>query len=126
MDKFRLHTVHTYPMNPSQRAIKKSVQTAVTFGQQFQEAIQKTELKISKHAQQRMDERNIQIDSLKWKQLEQKVTEAKQKGVQDSLVLMKDVAFIVSTKNNTSVTAMKRDETNSQIFTNINGTIIIE
>ncbi|HWO97859.1 MAG TPA: TIGR02530 family flagellar biosynthesis protein [Bacillus sp. (in: firmicutes)] len=126
MGKFTLKTVHTHPIYPSQRAIKKTARPTVSFGQQFQEAVQKQELKISKHAQKRMDERDIQIDSSKWQQLEQKVTEAKKKGVHDSLVLMKDVALIVSAKNNTIVTAMNRDEAQSQIFTNINGTILMD
>ena len=47
-------------------------------------------------------------------------------GVTDSLVLTKEAALVVSAKNNTVITAMGRDEASSQIFTNINGTILID
>lgn len=46
-------------------------------------------------------------------------------GVKESLVLLNDAALIVSAKNNTVITAMNRKEATEQIFTNINGTIIM-
>ncbi|PEZ81367.1 hypothetical protein CN380_10640 [Bacillus sp. AFS017274] len=36
------------------------------------------------------------------------------------------VILLVSTKNNKVITVMDRDEATSQIFTNINGTIILD
>ncbi|WP_163971227.1 TIGR02530 family flagellar biosynthesis protein [Oceanobacillus halotolerans] len=86
---------------------------------------QQQDLKVSKHAQQRMDERNIQLNEKQWNTITAKIGEAKQKGVTDSLVLTNDTALLVSTKNNTVVTAMNREEATSKIFTNINGTILI-
>ncbi|MFC3882568.1 TIGR02530 family flagellar biosynthesis protein [Bacillus songklensis] len=125
MDRRIAHSFHTTPIpRPS---IKKNVGISNhSFKDQFCSEMQKTELKISKHARERMNERDIQIGDNEWNELEEKVMEARKKGVNDSLVLMKDVALIVSAKNNTIVTAMNRDETKSQIFTNINGTIVIE
>lgn len=86
---------------------------------------QVTELKISKHAKQRMVERNIQINDEKWQQIHHKVFEAKQKGVTDALVVVDNATLIVSAKNNTVVTALNKDEANNKIFTNINGTILL-
>lgn len=83
-------------------------------------------LSISKHAQTRMQQRNIHIDAEMWTKVQEKVNEAKQMGVKDSLVLLDNAALIVSAKNNVVVTAMEREEARSQIFTNINGTIIME
>jgi flagellar operon protein len=125
VDRRIVHRFHTTPIpRPS---IKKHVEISThSFKDQFRSEIQKAELKISKHAKERMNERDIQIKDSEWSQLQEKVVEARKKGVNDSLVLMKDVALIVSAKNNTIVTAMNRDETKSQIFTNINGTIVIE
>lgn len=82
-------------------------------------------VKISKHARQRMDERNIQLNENQWSAITEKMDEAKGKGVTDSLVLTNEAALLVSTKNNTVVTALNRDEATSRIFTNINGTILI-
>ncbi len=84
-----------------------------------------TTLSISKHAEHRIQERNIHISGEEWQQIEDKLQLAKQMGVKESLVLLNDAALIVSAKNNTVITAMNREEARSQIFTNINGTIII-
>lgn len=84
-----------------------------------------TTLKISKHAQARMAERKISISNESWQQLTEKLFEAKQKGVTDALVVMDDATLIVSTKNNTVVTALHKTDADSRIFTNINGTILL-
>ncbi|MFB4167492.1 TIGR02530 family flagellar biosynthesis protein [Virgibacillus sp. JSM 102003] len=82
--------------------------------------------KISKHAKERLSERNITISETQWQAISEKMTEAKQKGVTDSLVVTDNAALLVSTKNNTVVTAMQKEEAISKIFTNINGTILIQ
>lgn len=84
-----------------------------------------SQLKISKHAEQRMAERKISISPEKWATISQKMNEAKSMGITDSLVLTDKEAMVVSAKNNTVITVMNRDEANQQIFSNINGTIIL-
>lgn len=97
------------------------------FAAQFQSVMQSNEsLAISKHAKQRLEQRGININQARWEQIGEKVMEAKRMGVKESLVLLEDVALIVSTKNNTVITAMDRNEATTQIFTNINGTILID
>lgn len=104
----------------------KSRTTNTNFADHLQEAIKNdTNLTISKHAKTRIEQRNIEISSEDWKKISEKVTEAKQMGVNESLVLLDHAVLIVSAKNQTVITAMDRSETDSQIFTNINGTIII-
>ncbi|MBB6175791.1 flagellar operon protein [Anoxybacillus tengchongensis] len=112
---------HT-PLIPSQK------QTVVsTERQSFRDALAEAgkALKISKHAQQRLQERNIHINEEQWAMIGQKIVEAKQKGVRDSLVITDEAALIVSAVNQTVITAMHREEAQSQLFTNINGAIII-
>ncbi|MFF2457481.1 hypothetical protein [Peribacillus simplex] len=46
-------------------------------------------------------------------------------GVTEFLIIIDNEALIVSTKNNKVITVMDRDVATSQIFTNINGTIIL-
>ena len=82
--------------------------------------------KISKHAQLRMKEREIKFDDKKWSEIASKMKEAKAKGVTDSLVLTDQAALVVSIKNHTVVTVMNRQEADSQVFTNINGTIVMK
>ncbi|PSL51195.1 flagellar operon protein [Salsuginibacillus halophilus] len=83
-------------------------------------------LKVSKHAADRIADRGIDISDADWDRIHEKVSEAKDKGVTDSLVLTEDAALVVSAKNETVITAMNRAEAESQIFTNINGTIVLE
>lgn len=82
-------------------------------------------IKVSKHARARMDERHISMDDELWETINQKVRDARKKGVTDSLVLTEDAALLISSENNTVITAMERDEARDNIFTNINGAIII-
>ena len=50
---------------------------------------------------------------------------AGQKGIRDSLVIVDDLAFIVNVPNKTVVTAMDSRETEENVFTNINGAVIM-
>ncbi len=89
--------------------------------------MQRTEgLTISKHAKERLEQRGIRINASKWEQISEKVMEAKKMGVNDSLVLLENAALIVSAKNETVITAMNRAEATTHIFTNINGTILMD
>lgn len=68
------------------------------------------ELTISKHAAERMQERNIQLSNQEWQSIQEKVKEAKQKGVKDALVVIDGNAMVVSVKNNTVITALNQSE----------------
>lgn len=111
---------------------KKNINNAnkpeTSFADELQSALgTKTEaLTLSKHARQRLEQRGITINEAKWEQIGAKVNEAKKMGVKDSLVLIDEAALIVSAKNNTVITAMNRQEAAAQIFTNINGTIVMD
>ncbi|GGM21425.1 flagellar protein [Paraliobacillus quinghaiensis] len=106
---------------------KRKVAQPVKTNTSFQDILTNVQsLKVSKHAQARLTERNIKIDDAKWQQISEKVVEAKQKGITDSLVVTDEATLLVSTKNNTVVTAMDRKEAQSRIFTNINGTIVVD
>ncbi|WP_421384596.1 TIGR02530 family flagellar biosynthesis protein [Bacillus salacetis] len=111
-----------------QKGITKKPLPSKTFAQTFKEAINESEssLTISKHADLRLKQRGIEIPGETWREVESKVAQAKLKGVNESLVLLNNAALIVSAKNSTVITAMDRQEARTQIFTNIDGTIIID
>lgn len=111
------HPLEQLPKQPS--TSKKHVDAS------FDNILKQQDLKLSKHALQRLQERKIHIDQDRWQVISDKVKEAKQKGITDSLVITDQAALLVSAKNNTVVTAMGIQEANSKIFTNINGTIIV-
>ncbi len=82
------------------------------------------ELKFSRHAQERLTARNITLNDNDLSQLQQAVTRAGEKGAQDSLVLLRDMAFIVSVRNRTVVTAMDAEQVKDNVFTNIDSAVI--
>ena len=49
---------------------------------------------------------------------------AEQKGSKDSLVLLDDLAFVVSVKNKTVVTAVDSNRAKENVFTNIDSVVI--
>jgi flagellar operon protein len=120
----RINIQHV-PFHPTiQKNVKQTTQQVKSFSEHLKTATDQ-QLKISKHASERMQERNIEISDTQWQQLNDKVYEAQQKGVKQPLVLLEHAALIVSAKNATVITALDRQEAKSQIFTNIDGTIVL-
>ena len=81
-------------------------------------------VKFSKHASMRLTQRNINLSDQSMR-LQKGIAAADSKGVNDSLVLVDDIAFIVNVPSKTVVTAMDQAETNSNVFTNIDGAVIM-
>lgn len=82
-------------------------------------------LRFSKHAAMRLMDRNISLSKEQSERLESGVRKAGEKGIHDSLVIVDSLAFIVNVPNKTVVTAMEQGETDRNIFTNIDGAVII-
>lgn len=92
---------------------------------QNESVMENSALKFSKHAINRLNDRNIYLTDSQNTRLENGIKQASEKGIQESLVLMDSLAFIVNIPNKTVITAMEQTETNSSIFTNIDGAVII-
>lgn len=82
-------------------------------------------LKFSKHATQRLESRGISLSDEQNVRLQSGVEKANAKGINESLVLVDSLAFIVNVPNKTVVTAMDQTETQSNVFTNIDGAVIM-
>ncbi|PIC71806.1 flagellar protein [Sporosarcina sp. P16b] len=117
--------IHRIPSPPPIRQGQIQAQSKQSFLEHLQQATQPEKLKISKHANDRLQERGIQMTDAEWAHISEKVDEAKRKGIRDSLVLTDQAALIVSAKNSTVITAMNRMEAKDQLFTNIDGTILL-
>ncbi|WP_152656391.1 TIGR02530 family flagellar biosynthesis protein [Oceanobacillus sp. CFH 90083] len=118
------------PIQPIVPAISKEQyiqQTSTEKGKSsFKDILnQQQSLIISKHAADRMKQRNIQFTNQEWQSIQEKVTEAKQKGVTEALVVASGNAMVVSVKNNTVITALHQTEADNKVFTNIDGTILL-
>ena len=82
-------------------------------------------IRFSKHASERLTDRNIELSDGQLKRLTDGTHKAGEKGINDSLVIMDELAFIVNVKNNTVITAMDSSEADENVFTNIDGAVIV-
>lgn len=78
----------------------------------------------SKHASERVIERNIDVSSHVTEKLNEAAEQAKEKGLKNVLVMIENQAFIVSTMNNKVITAVNSQDLKENIFTNIDGAVI--
>lgn len=83
------------------------------------------EVAFSKHAVSRVVERNIPISESNLSRLNEGVRIAQEKGLDDTLILIDKTAFLVSAKNSKVITTVHPDDLKGNIFTNIDGTVII-
>jgi flagellar operon protein len=83
-------------------------------------------IKISGHASRRLMERNITLNENDMQALSRAMTKADAKGAKDSLMLYKDIAFIASIKNRTLITAIDPQDSEENIFTNIDSAVIVK
>lgn len=95
----------------------------------FQEILQKVksneEVKFSKHAADRLESRNINLSTTEMERLNDAVKKADSKGVKEALIMMDNKVFIASVKNKTIITAAETNELKDNVFTNIDGAVII-
>jgi len=78
--------------------------------------------KFSKHANDRLASRNIDLSNEQLERLENGARKAQEKGIYESLVMVDNIAFIVNIKNKTVVTAV--NDSDDKVFTNIDGAVI--
>ena len=112
---------------------KKTVTTPVTPSISFNDLLKaksletadKSELRFSKHAANRLIDRNISLSDEQKQRLTDATVKAGEKGIKESLVLMDSLAFVVNIPNNTVITALDKSETDLNVFTNIDGAVIV-
>ena len=81
------------------------------------------EIKFSKHAQMRLQMRNMNLSEAQKERISKAVQKAGEKGVKESLVLVDDMAFVVDVRSKTVITAVNSNELKENVFTNIDGAV---
>ena len=81
-------------------------------------------VKFSRHAQQRMASRSIELNNDELVRLDLALASVEAKGGRDALVLLDDKALVVSVKNQIVVTVVDRASLQGNVFTNIDSAII--
>ena len=118
-------------LNQTQKVGKGDIGVATSFDSVLRQKLLGTEgnvqsLKFSKHAANRLVDRNITLSDNQIARLSDGARKAGEKGIQDSLVIVDELAFIVNIPNKTVITAMDQTETNENVFTNIDGAVIMQ
>jgi flagellar operon protein len=119
---------NTRPINPSVGNTKPPSYEAVEkkpFAQVLDTIINHQDVKFSKHALQRLEARNIHLNSHEINRIHDGLKKASQKGIRETLILMDDKAFVASVHNKTIITAALDEQLKENVFTNIDGAVIV-
>ncbi len=99
--------------------------TGPDFRTVFQRQLDREKLKFSLHAQERLAGSNNPLSQTDLDRLDRAVDKAAAKGAKESLILMRDLAFVVSVPNRTVITAVDGQRMKENVFTNIDSAVII-
>jgi flagellar operon protein len=87
-----------------------------------------SELRLSRHAQKRVDRRDLDLDPTRMQRLEGAFAQAAEKGARNSVVMLDELAVVVDVRERTIVTAMNRETSaeagRNRVFTNVDSVVI--
>lgn len=129
INKNYIPNISSTPLS-NQQATNKDAQTQAgesTFEDILQQKMQSagTNLVFSKHAAQRLNDRDIEMSQDLMNSLSDAVDKAEQKGIKSALILGSDTSFIVNIPSKTVVTIMNSQNMKENVVTNIDGTVLI-
>jgi flagellar operon protein len=74
---------------------------------------------------ERLQTRNIRLSKEDLSKINEAVNKAAEKGVKETLIIMGNSAFIANVKNRMIITAASEENLKNNVFTNIDGAVII-
>lgn len=95
-----------------------------SFAELLRREVKEGGVRFSAHAQRRLVEAHITLDEAQVVRLEGAVQKAAAKGARESLVLMDNLALVVSIRNRTVITAVDGERMKENVFTNIDSAVI--
>ena len=99
---------------------------SVSFADVLKNTIEKnSEVNFSNHAIKRAVDHNMDITDDELNRLNEGVRLASEKNLDDTLILVGEKAFVVSVKNNIVITTVNNNSIQGNVFTNINGAVIV-
>jgi flagellar operon protein len=126
MNKIDIRQLENRLINSSKPKTSKALEGKKDFNQVLQSIQNKDNgIKFSKHATERLGSRDINLSLDELSRLENAFKMAEDKGVKDALFLMDDKAFIANVNNKTIITTANKEQLKDNIFTNIDGAVII-
>ena len=122
-----LNSIDRAKLNP-----KNNVQTNATanaginFADILNKQVQETDVvKFSAHAVKRLEERALMVSPHELERLSDGIKQLDEKGSKNSLVMVDDTAFVVSVSNKTVITALDKNASPSNVFTNIDSVAFV-
>lgn len=95
-----------------------------SFARILESQLQQSQVKFSAHALKRLEARNIKLNDAQLQNLDNAVEKARSKGGRETLILLDDVALVVSVANRTVITAMDGENLKDNVFTQIDSAVI--
>jgi len=121
----KLYPIGNFPHSTRSEQISNK-NSSSTFEEILKKEIDKSSnFIISNHAAKRLEDRNIRFTEEDMNSINKGINMASEKGARDSLILYKDVALVASIKNRTIITAVDRDESKGNVFTNIDSVVLL-
>jgi len=102
-------------------------------GQAFKDVLEQVvnspravEISFSKHALKRSQQRGINFDQDEIAKISEAVNKMERKGTREALLLYKDIALLVNVKEKRVITCVNKERLKQDVFTNIDGVMIVE
>ncbi|HOE56297.1 MAG TPA: TIGR02530 family flagellar biosynthesis protein [Bacillota bacterium] len=114
------------PMSPTKPEKNRNIDKGADFDFVFQQELaRQSGVKFSRHAIERLQVRNISLTKDDLGKISEAVNKAAEKGVKETLIIMGNSAFIANVKNKMIITAATEENLKNNVFTNIDGAVII-
>jgi len=125
MDELQIKRITYQNLWITDSKTKRDIPEGSNFYEILKEKVEEQKLKFSKHAMDRIKERNIKLTEEDINRINKAVKKAEEKGVRDTLIFMNNTAYIINVKNKTVITAVNEDGLKENVFTNIDGVIFV-
>ncbi|MDI9459250.1 MAG: TIGR02530 family flagellar biosynthesis protein [Bacillota bacterium] len=115
------------PIQPVQRQAartKPAAKQTDSFAKILEGKLQQRTVKFSAHAAKRLEARGIQLSEEQLQNLEEAVEKARNKGGRETLILLDNIALVVSVINRTVITAIDGESLKDNVFTQIDSAVI--
>lgn len=108
-----------------ERSARPSPEPSGSFSAALKQALETPPVRMSAHAAQRLESRNIALGPEQLARVGQAVDELSSKGARESLLVLDGTALVVSVPNRTVITAVAMQDMDQTVFTQIDSAVVL-